>query len=184
MAYDHTPFHKIQILNPKDQTQNPRFWFCRIWFFRSDRGRSTARVDRALCSALCLFGSTGAVDRSPPTVKKNDRWRSTGPVDRQLSEILTDSNSSIFWQIFVGISPQRISLAVLPSFSTSINSGSLQHDMTLIYKPIFTSILSSFYLRKDFQSQNFHTPIWSLLPLLHSRYLHYTIPNSTSTYWL
>ena len=31
-------------------------------------GRSTVRVDRSESSALCLFGSTGPVDRGCPTV--------------------------------------------------------------------------------------------------------------------
>ena len=77
----------LQILKPKCFKPKISFpIFCRLCINRSDRVRSTdpvdrrarlckcarrptARADRALVSALCLFRSTESADRFPPTVR-------------------------------------------------------------------------------------------------------------------
>ena len=142
MTYGHTPiFTKSKTPNHKTKTKNPSSGsdFSEL----TGAGRPSGSTDVHavhVCTSADRSGRPGhlqcslfvRVDRGgrplSPNGQKFDRWRSTGPVDRQLSEILTDSNSSIFLTDFVGMSPQRISLAVLPCFSIPINRWSLQLD--------------------------------------------------------
>ena len=124
VTYGHTHiFTKSLIQNQKTKTNRPSFRFLQVLIFQNlqepvDRPgrptctncvcarRPTARVDRTPCSLLCLFGSTGAVDRSPPTVKNmtvgDRRARSTGSCQK-------------FWQTPTALFSDRICWDLTPT---------------------------------------------------------------------
>ena len=175
-------FIRSKTSTQKTKTKNPSSDFCRVWFFRSDRSRSTvrvnrraqlcmcarrptARVDRAPYSALCLFGSTG---RSTLVPQQSYFWLlMVDRPGRPVGVIFSDRLQQLYFltDFFIGFSPQRICEAVFKSFPTPINRRSFQHDkitITSIENHIFTKF-ASFPLEKiSLKSQNFHTPIWSL----------------------
>ena len=193
MTYDHTPiFIRSKTSTQKTKTKNPSSGFCRVWFFRSDRSRSTVRVDRRAQIVHVHvgrpLGSTGHLavlsvclgrpGRSTVVPQRSKIWPLA--VDRPGRPAAVRNSDRLqqlyFLTDFVGISPQRISLAVLPCFSTPINSGSLQHDKTPIFHNNFH--INSFKLlsEKRFSKPKFSYTHLKPIPLLHSRYLHYTIP--------
>ena len=119
----------FQILKQKYSNQK-NFLFSRLCINRSDKVRSTdpvdrrarlcmcarrptARVDRAFVSALCLFRSTESADRFSPTVRNMTVGGPGRPIVVRKSDRL---QQLYFLTDFVGISPQRISLAVYPVF--------------------------------------------------------------------
>jgi len=171
VTYAHTlSFTRFKTSTLKTKPLFPVFGFYRFWFFRTDRSRSTIRVDRRaqtvhvhvgrpLWSAghsAVLSVSLGRPGGRPmsPNGRKYDRWWSTVPVDRLLSEILTDSNSYIFWLTFCwDLTPTDL-FSCLLVFSSPINRRSFQHDLEQDLHWIFSVFKKT--LEKIFnQSQNF-----------------------------
>ena len=168
MTYAHTlKFYKIQNLKTKDQTIFSSFWFLQVLIFQNwqkpvDRSGRPTCTSVQVCTLADRPGRPGSVQYSlfvavdpggrPTSLngQKYDRWRSTGPVDRQLSEKSDRLQQLYFFDSFVGISTQRLSPPVLPCFSTPINRRSLQHDKTTIFTRDFHKFSSLSFWEKIF----------------------------------
>ena len=113
----------------------------------------SGRSDRPTVREFTLRQSCGRPSRPTvfPNCQKYDRWRSTGPVDRQLSEKSDRLQQLYFLTVFFcwDLTPTNFSGCYLV-FSSPINRWSFQHDNIQDLHIRFTSFQKPFILEKIF----------------------------------